>query len=117
MNVITKTRGDVPPFGKPRVVICPHGLYRGGEAELAEDLLEAADVAVSYLAGWHVPEGAELDRYLEGARLAVSLVDRERLVPIALNQETFFRAVAARGIPILPILRHDCMGDEECAKN
>lgn len=117
MNVITKTRGDVPPFGKPRVVICPHGLYRGGEAKLAEDLLEAADVAVSYLAGWHVPEGAELDRYLEGARLAVSLVDRERLVPIALNQETFFRAVAARGIPILPILRHDCMGDEECAKN
>lgn len=117
MNVITKTRGDVPPFGKPRVVICPHGLYRGGEAEVAEDLLEAADVAVSYLAGWAIVEGAELDRYLEGARLVVCLLDRERLVPLVVNQETFLKAAEARGIPILPILCYDCMGDEECAKN
>ena len=117
MNVITKTRGDVPPFGKPRVVICPHGLYRGGEAELAEDILEAADVAVSYLAGWETVEGAELDRYLEGARLVVCLLDRERLVPLVVNQETFFRAAEARGIPILPILRHNCMGQEQCAEN
>lgn len=108
MNVITKTRGDAPPFGKPRVIICP-SLYRGGEAEVTDALLGAADVAVSYVSGWYPVEEEDIDRLFDGARIAVSIQEGARLSCLCLNDEQLLARVAERGIPILPILLGECM--------